>query len=224
MKNFVIFLMAMAFLFSCQKNKVESLNDGTDSFFFDFNFNFVIVDEDFQDRLNPVSPAYYGEEYVEGIKLLDAQKKEFDPYAHYNSVRSVVEEEMTFIQPPYRWFPGPGPGYIYQGTHGYYFIRYSFPDTYTVPDDDGALIIQYIRYPDGDEDEIKVRVYRKPGVQTFDRIWINDELAFEGCKWNVNSYYNPKYFKWLGPVMDGYGKQIGDAAIPIHAFNLVLIK
>ena len=217
----------MSFFCSCLRNVSTILDDGPSAIVMDFNINFLIVDEDFQDRLNTESPAYFGEDYVQGIKLLDGQKNEFDPYEYHNSVRSINEEKETLIQPPYRWFAGNAssdPLYIDQGTLGYFFIRHPLNG---LSADNGNFAYFYIHYPDGSEDVIKVREFVLSGengkVHTFDQIWINDELAFERGVWGVKDfYYNPKYFSWLAPVLDDDGRQIGER--PKFGFNLALTK
>ena len=61
----------------------------------------IIVDEVLNDRLNPESPTYFGEEYIKGIEL---------SYLH-NGERMMVQNAIVS---PIHWN---------EGTRGYYYIR-----------------------------------------------------------------------------------------------------
>ncbi|MCL1821806.1 MAG: hypothetical protein FWG22_03175 [Prolixibacteraceae bacterium] len=208
MKNLLICLMMITFLCSCQRDVSETQDGGiaSEAAVMDFIFKFVFVDENLQDRLNPESPAYFGKEYVQGIKLLDGKKNEFDPYEYHNSVRSIHEAEETLIQFPYRWYAG---NKIDQNTFGYFFIHNPLVGLLGV---NGNLACYYIHYPDGSEDAIKVRELCRSGkygsVHTYSHIWINEDLVFELGGASGRNYYNPQYYLWLAPVFDDNGAEI----------------
>ena len=98
----------------------------------------VIVDSEFNDCLNPESPSYFGEEYIEGIKFLDGTKQTIPlPYSYCpncpapnswilteNNAPLNAEDiaDLKFIQPPLRW--NERYGYMdTENSRGYYFIR-----------------------------------------------------------------------------------------------------
>ena len=86
----------------------------------------------------------------------------------------------------------------------------------------------YIQYPDGNEDEIKVQLYRTPSLLLMDQIWINGELVYsmhhkEGSL-STKQYYNPEYYPFLVPTLDDNGKQIGDLVQPENGTRIIVIK
>ena len=163
----------------------------------------IVVDADFNDRLNPESPGYFGEEYIKGIELFTLNTEgELIPYDD--------DYEFATIFPPKRWTEGHG--YINEGSRGYYFL----------------YCPACIRFPDGSEYRQKVEFYENEAI-LFDKyigkLWINDELVYEaGYFWVKAPYFNPKYFPFMKPLLDGNGNQfceIPDFGIPL---TLTLIK
>jgi len=176
----------------------------------------VIVDAAFNDRLNPESSSYFGEEYIEGIEFLvlkDSEKQPIQsPYYHCpegpapyfwrlkkNDAPLTAEDiaYMTIIQPPQRWNEDYGYMNIYN-TRGFYFILLT-----------GHC---FIKYPDGSEDELRVQYSEdKFGTQRIEKVWLNKELAYErGNFVDKAYYYNPKYFPWMKPLLHDDGSQYGE--------------
>ena len=218
MKNLAICLMIMALFCSCNKKSAEEPNDAPSGVVMSFIINIVIVDDEFQDRLNPESPSYFGEEYIQEIKLftIDDGKERMIGY-HNQVISNRFNEVIPFIQEPCRLYVDKD-GVSHQidnGTLGYYCIPWSF--AVSSNDEDGKKYMSIIiRYPDENEDVIKLREYFVQGengfVWSYDKLWINGELACERIQ--PEFYYNTKYYPWLIPVLDDDGNQIGNRVMP----------
>ena len=163
----------------------------------------IIVDAEFNDRLNPKSPSYYGDEYVEGIKifLFDKEKDAFPQTPRY------VWPEVVW--PPIRWIEDVG--YISNCADGFYCIPV------------GSYI--YIQYPDGSKDEIKVQYwgdFEQRSRMYIEKIWFNNELVFEGNpRKESGNYYNPKYFPRMIPLFDDEGNPNGERPFHEDASNFI---
>jgi hypothetical protein len=208
----IISLSLLLLLFaSCGKQMEDEIGGSISNLY----LAVALVDQDFQDRLNPESPAYFGDEYVRGIKVLYPYKgkKITDPvlmaYAfkgqmdmsHYTSI-------YTTIRPPHNPL-------------GYYFMV-TAPSLFA---DDSYV---YIRYPDGSEDEVKVQIYERRGERSvvilIDKVWFNDELVCD-LQEGGSDYYNPKYYPALKqPILDDEGKQIGEHVQPLYGTLIVVVK
>ncbi|GEM_PF-125416 len=200
----------------------------------------VIADSELQDRLNPESPAYFGEEYANGIEVLYLYEGEKLTYYEYwkrcwEGLTSFPENYIG-IQPPYQ---EAGSGPANKNTFGYYFL-YANPLS-GISDDN--LTYVYIRYPDGKEDEIKVLLYenKKGTVLLMGKIWINGELVYAMSDINAyyremlpdsvdisdledtEDYYHPNYYPWLEPVLDDNGNPIGNALQPQYGTDAIVI-
>lgn len=202
MKKSILPLLIVMQFCSCTINN-RSNDEPNEGALLAINVNVVIVDEALNDRLNPDSPSYFGEEYVRGIKVLylcDGKKLEFLDYYYFigGGVRFFIENVKNrnpISEPHFDSF-------------GHYFI-----DCVGTPfmENGEQVVYTYLSYPDGNEDEIKVRYFHDGGFLAIDKIWINGELALEGVE-IVNPgqmYYNPKYFPWMRPIIDNSGKQTG---------------
>ena len=126
------------------------------------------------------------------------------------------------IYPPY--MEDNGYGKTDGNTKGYYYIEAS-P---FVTEGNRDIAYTYIQYPDGNEDEIKVQLYRTPSLLLMDQIWINGELVYsmhpkEGSL-STKQYYNPEYYPFLVPTLDDNGKQIGDLVQPENGTRIIVIK
>jgi len=203
----------------------------------------VIVDSEFNDRLNPESPAYFGDEYVKGIELFYLHEgKRITPYEAYRfsgGGKYWFVDDLSVFDSPVN--PEKRPYYDKDGI--LHMIRENPLDCYFIPlgtvnistSDDHYNYINYICYPDGSEDEIKIQLYKVSKGVKVDKIWVNDELAYavsENEKLSLMgklpdsvditnpddflSYYNPKYI----PLDD-----IGNQVKPKYDLNiLVLMK
>ena len=240
MKKLAIFLIIPALFFSCseginptavEEKKAEEENNIDSPVGVSINLSVLVavVDEDYNDLLNPQLPNYLGDEYTNGIEVLYLVNGEKVPFLDYYQTLGGGEtyiiddvENIKTISPPYRYVPGYGE--IKVGTLGNYFINC----TNMIPVDvtswvNQAVSLTYIRYPNGNEDEIKVEIYQtEPATVTQKgKLWVNGELAFD----LMSRYYNPKYFPYLKPVLDDDGNQIEDWKMPETAEFLVwLIK
>ena len=221
MKKLVFFLLMMSIFFSCTKD------NGRNSVFglvLNIAVQIVIVDEALQDRLNPESPSYLGEEYTNGIEvfyLYNGKKVTFLELYHYSGGGSrFFIDDVENHQPI---FPPKRDGHIDQGTLGFYFIDCTSPWGYAnVIEDEREVTYTYIRYPDGSEDEIKVQYLIEETLYLYEKIWINGVLAFERGAWGEKEfYYNTKYYPFLEPLLDDAGKQRGVA--PKNGTNIVVI-
>ena len=221
MKVYVFFLLTLATLFySCNKGEIIE-----DKAVCNLSLRIVICDETQNDRLSPESSAYFGDYYMKGIELLflcDGKKCTFIDYYRFIGGGSWFwiddVENHVYVSPPFRQI---GEYNIDQLTLGYYYIdctssayimEYGQKVTYT-----------YIKYPDGNEDEIKTQIYEAPGLMINEKIWINGELAYEMGAWGAKDfYYNPKYYPWMKPVYDDIGSQKG--VMPEAGNMVVMIK
>ena len=130
--------------------------------------------------------------------------------------------EWSTIYPPY--MEDNGYGKTDGNTKGYYYLP--FPFNKTEENQDVSYI--YVQYPNGNEDEIKVQLYRTPSLLLMDQIWINGELVYsmhpkEGSL-STKQYYNPEYYPFLVPTLDDNGKQIGDLVQPENGTRIIVIK
>ena len=212
-------------LCSCNKPKDEPLSEESEELCMDDDEEFpslgfwplpsppiriVIVDEAQNDRLNPESPSYFGDDYVNGIKnlcLYNGKKRTFLEHYYLTGGGSWfflddVEKIKTIIRPAY-------------DTFGYFFVSIGWCSPFI--EDDRKVTYAYIQYPDGSEDEIKweYTIYFE-----HEKIWINGELVFQTHYEDVivealstpdkpyiaratnQTYFNPKYYLWMKPDSD----------------------
>jgi len=171
----------------------------------------IIVDSAYNDRLNPESPAYFGDEYAEGVKvfyLCYGKKLTFlEYYSYLGGGGWWYWEDVENI----KTITAPAP--FYGGIYGYYSINCTMYVWFGI-EDDPIFTYAYIAYPDGNEDEIKVQIKIGRNYIIKDKIWINGELAYDNYMrefgWDIPlPYYNPKYYHWLEPVFDNDGNEIG---------------
>jgi len=225
MKRLELYLIMYALFFSCAElNNSLPEEDAEEEVIHetvvDIRVLVAVVDEEYNDLLNPQSSVYLGDEYTSGIEVLylvNGEKLTFLEY-YYNSgggYTYIIDnvENIKAISPPYRYVEGYGE--TKSGTLGYYFI-----DCTSVVD---PITTQtFIRYPDGSEDEIKVEIYRDGySLVLIENLWVNGELAY---KLHTDSgsfnYYNPKYFPFLIPV-----PSMGDKVMPKTPDRLIwLVK
>jgi len=241
MKRFAIFLIIPALFLSCSKT-INSAAAAEEEIFIcggrvvDLSVLVAIVDEEYNDLLNPQLPNYLGDEYTSGIEIFYlVNGKKISMLEYYRELyRGRGTEQFNYfgaldnlkvISPPYRYAPGYGNVVI--GTLGKYFMNCTHDGlgVLGVSLSDPKVTHTYIRYPDGSDDEIKVEIYENSnGVSSLrikGKVWVNGELAFD----LKSRYYNPKYFPFLKPVLDDVGKQIEDWVMPETAEFLVwLVK
>jgi len=187
MKTKIIPLIMFALFYSCGSNLNEVPEVG--GLILPASNSVVIVDAEFNDRLNPESPSYFGKEYIEGIEFFVLKDGKKLPYHNY--------PDRSIIRPPLRW--SEEYGYMNtDNTRGYYFMF--------------LMGHCFIKYPDGSEDELRVQYKDLTTVATIlEKVWINDELAFESRRaMGEGFYYNPKYFPWMRPVLNDDGIQTGE--------------
>lgn len=205
MKKLMVFLVFPALFFSCsnvidpvESEKEVSIESPVESCI-SLGVLVAIVDEGYNDLLNPQLPKYLGDEYTNGIEVLYlVDGKKLSRLDYYHAVYDEIMGEIGFIlndfeniktiSPPYRYVPGYGN--IQYGTLGKYFINCT-----NFWRDDKS--ISYIKYPNGKEDEIKVEIYKSGSLTTRGKVWVNDELAYD----LMSRYYNPKYFPFMKPVL-----------------------
>jgi hypothetical protein len=210
-------------------------NDGV----IDTDFAIAITDRDLQDRLNPESPAYFGQAYVEGIEiryLYEGSKRTFPEIWPYISPAGTELQNYQIINPPYREYVDKDGDTLttYQGTLGYYHLGGPGP----LVGNETSYSYAYICYPDGTEDEVKVLLFFTKLSVFLDEVWINGELAYAlsedvklvylGLPAPLNPdgqhYYNPKYFHFMEPEVDRDGNQIGSLVRPKDGTRLIVIR
>jgi len=206
--------MIFPFLFySCDK-KNELIEEEVDNKMFnsvgsilDICVFVTIVDNEYNDRLNPELPSYLGDDFVNGIEVLypvNGERLKFlDYYRYYggDSIFILDSIYMKTVQPPVRYWGGHCAD---RGMYGHYTIDCSnfFGG---MPSNKQSLT--YIRYPDGSEDEIKVEYWDElPAYCIANKVWVNDELAFH----QIDRYLNPKFFPRVKEVTvyDADGNEI----------------
>jgi len=203
----------------------------------------AIVDEYFNDRLDPESPSYWGYEYINGTNVFVMYKGE--RLLHINLFPFTNSEE----------YGGAVPRFAIDEYYAHYthipsdrvFITediqlyaYGCGEGEDSLSEDGEVAASnWIVYPDGNEDEIRVQM---GGRDTFDwyvkKVWINGELAFQREFEDViveslstpeepfifkQAYYNPKFYPWMKPVLTDKGEQMGLIAAGIGHI-VVLVK
>ena len=215
MKNFLFFLIIVLMCSSCNNNMIVEQDEPC----FPVGgvlppppMAIILIDEDGKDRLNPKSPAYFGDEFVKGIRVLGFNRKYLNPVC---CPRHNCDCIMYWpIRPPFIWVEGHG--YVGQGNNGFYTIVLG--GTAGEDEDGESYAFMYICYPDGSEDMIRFRI---------GKVLVNSELAMDmklgsGVKEDLwHRYYNPKYFLELVPVFNGDGKQIG--IMPKNGGTLLIV-
>ena len=193
-----------------------------------FDVLVAIVDEEYNDLLNPELPNYLGDEYTNGIEVLYLAKDKKISWLEYFYAtvgeRVFYEDELEnykVVSPPYRYAPGYGK--VNYGTLGKYFINCTSKpigsDFYSL---NQIVTHTYIRYPDGKEDEIKVEIFQNEthSLTKIGKLWVNGELAFDLMK----RYYNPEYFPFMKPVLDDEGNYMGFDMPETPDFLVWLVK
>ena len=219
MKKLFFYASIVALFCSCNKNSVESDQPYPENSneVISLSLKMVVLDESFNDRLNPESEGYFGDEYVKGMKFFffDSEVKGFeDP-------ELAAVATAGCILPPSIWREHVN-CYVNQGSRGYYFFPCGTIPYISFPDDNKGVCF-YILYPDGNKDEVKTVIRKAKNVTHIGKIWINDELAYQndhGPNALNKVYYNPKFFPFMKPVFDDQGKKIGE--IPDYGSGIFL--
>ncbi|MDR3140818.1 MAG: hypothetical protein LBU37_03715 [Tannerellaceae bacterium] len=174
MKNLIIFGMMLLAGGSCSMDKDSPIDDHPDitEDIIDTRIKIAIVDSLLQDRLNPESPAYFGETYASGIEVLyldNGKKRTF--LERWYLIYGEPHEEYRTINPPYRSTAEYEA--IDCGTLGYYFLDAS---SIMYADAEEEPVYVYIQYPDGNEDGIKIQLYRneRGNICLMNKIRFND--------------------------------------------------
>ena len=221
------------------KNENENNNPGV---IINANLKIVIVDKLLQDRLDPDSKSYFGEKYAKEIEILYLSNNQKLTLSEIWS--TLTNENVSFpegyegIQAPFRKTDNYGP--INQNSLGYYFMNAN-PIPILAKDD---VTHTYIRYPNGEEDEIKVQLFKnkKENITCIRKIWINGELVYSISENRIllidemlpNSvdatdpemflnYYNPKNYPFLEQILDDNGNPVGSQVQPKDGSDVVVI-
>ena len=167
------------------------------------------------DRLNPESPAYFGDDFFKGIEVLvlcNGEKMTYSTF-YYDIYKELYD--------PYS---GNGQGYILRDPDkrkifniSYGMISYNVIECFAglfppllVYEDDRIFTYTFIRYPDGNEDEIKIQFLFEDDKRYIDVIWINQEVAYMRTEdTSQKVYYNPKYFPLFRVVSSYDGSNAG---------------
>ena len=202
---------------------------------YDTRISILIVDEDYNDRLNPQSPSYFGKEYIDGITR---------SYLYEGKIRiGRFEGYRPKFPGSYEYVSDLFPGVVmYAETIENYSVvldpSWETMNYYYIPCDDGfgffedneIVYYSWICYPDGSEDELKVQIFENEtsSIIQIGKLWVNNELAFDMGTWNGpekgfagDFYWNPKYYPWMIPSYDNLGNLLG--MFPKGYRNCVLI-
>ncbi|MDR0429651.1 MAG: hypothetical protein LBH58_04130 [Tannerellaceae bacterium] len=241
MKKEVLFIVLITLILgSCNMDLGENEN-GEDipiiGEIIDVRLKIAIVDQLLQDRLNPDSKSYFGEKYAKEIKVLylfNNEKRTISSiWPDVTNGQSYLPEDYEEIQAPFRETENYGS--VDQNSLGYYFLHAS---SYFLLDDVTDTSYTYVRYPNGEEDEIKVQIFknRKGNITRIRKIWINGELAYSVSENSVLfmqgmlpdsvdttdpdmflNYYNPKNYPFLEQTSDHkvYPKNGSDVVVII---------
>ena len=222
MKNLFTYLIIFSLFSSCGKSAVvpqseepEAPIDGGVITY--INLGIVIADENLNDRLDPKSPSYFGEEFAKGIEVLyfcDGNKLSFLDYyyAALEKAWSYIDNIENFSNLN-KWDGG-----YYLDCTPIHLLRES------------SIGNVFLRYPGGTEDNIKVQIWKSSNVMTIEKVWINDELVYE-MGFSKLDYFNPNYYPWMkpmpnedntGPLLDKDGNILG--YIPVNGRGLVVLK
>ncbi|MCD7914523.1 MAG: hypothetical protein LUG96_04220 [Tannerellaceae bacterium] len=225
---------------SSENDPIESGNSSGD--FDNTSIKIVLVDETLQDRLSPESSVYMGEVSVNGIEILYPYNGKkltlLQLWPTLTQGLAEFPEDFQTVRPPYRKTEEYN---INEYTFGYYYLA---ANPYSVLLE-GDITYVYIRYADGQEDEIKVQIFKNKAdtLLLMRRIWINGELVYEMSENTIlfydgilpdsiditvdpdafKDYYNPKYYPWLEPVLDDNGNQIGTNVRPQSGSDAIVI-
>jgi len=210
---------------------VEELQDEKPRFGSYGPIGVVIVDENYNDRLNSESPSYWGNEYTNGINLYAMHKSERVLYRDIFSLQNSEE------------FGGSVPIFAIDEYYAKFSTITSYPVNITkdiqfymifcgegeseFTEDEETIVYNWISYPDSSEDEIIVKMAGLEGLPSewyIDKLWINGELAFQREYEDViveslstsnepfiykQAYYNPKFYPWMKPVFTDKGEKMG---------------
>ena len=170
----------------------------------------AIFDERQNDRFNPVSDTYFGDDFIKGIDVLHRKSNN-----SYESRKNIIKNNAS----PEELKNITGVVYHPRGTRKYYTLDCSNFDWFFL-EGDNVVSFTYIQYPDGIWDEIKVQIIinDKGNIVMIEKLWINDDLAFsmsESIKASIfrgdlskspeYDYYNTTYYPWMERVVDYYG-------------------
>ena len=222
MKKTVIYLMLAALCCSCNKEQDQYHPRLVGSSPIGDRVGIVLVDEAFNDRLNPESPAYFGDDAIEFLYLFDGKQSTF--LKQYRFIHRILVPPLKLEE---------GFDYGEYAPLRYYHIDATAPGYVT--EEGREVAYTYIRYPDGSEDEIKVQLFQNESgsiLVVIDKLWVNGELAYYKGTWGRmvddpktgvkgDRYYNPKYYPWLLPLFDDDGNQVG--IMPKYGQTLIVL-
>ena len=216
MKRIFFLLFFVALFVSCNNsNEEESDRPGIDGYIYDLGILIVIIDEAENDRLNPESPAYFGDDYAEGIKVLylvNSKKLTILEYLQFVGLGVTfhlsaddLARRLLTIKPPIM----KSHEYDYlDRTLVYYYLDCTMASQEI---EDGMLVSYcYISYPDGSEDEIKVQYCKGKNYLVKDKLRINGEVVFDNYMNGpelIDIYYNPKFYPWMKTILDSKGNE-----------------
>jgi hypothetical protein len=210
MKTLAYFLFMVALLCSCISCKEEQSIGGD---VVALGLFVCILDEAFNDRLNPESSSYFGDEFIKNTKITYTADDSKSKYVFPMNESFYLSEE---IKPPFRWYENDKDAYyIKENSRGYYYFQCR------------AGVDTKICYPDGSEDEIKVEIWQSEDtrVTNIGKVWINDELVYERGFYKVkNHYINPKYSPFMKPLYDEDGNIWGELPDYGKFLTLTFIK
>jgi len=142
------------------------------------------IDEEQNDLLNPESSDYWGDYFINGIKLFAAKNGEKVMQNHQiipNAFNLEKDYSLSVI-------------YCEGGDN-------------SMDEEDEMISYNWISYTDGTEDEVRIK-WGGELYYRFHKIWINDELVFDlrpASGFNPElpvetyPYFHPKYYSWMTP-------------------------
>ena len=227
MKNSILSLIIIALLCSCSLKNSETIDESetigesesTACFYTNHILWVILVDEEFNNKLNPESPSYFGDEFIQKMEvtyLIEGRK-----LTHLQAYYYAGGDNKFWRDDIEKWSPIMHPcncvnllDAIIDPSKGLCYLLDCTSDWGLFIEDDQEVSYTYIPYPDGSEDVIKMEIYNNHsincGISIQGKIWVNGELAFEREEQNLgNNYYNPKFFPFMKPIIQD-GIQVGE--------------
>jgi len=234
MKSSIIYIIILGLFFSCSTKNVEPIEEPVTPTVdvISLGLPVVIVDEEYNDRLNPASPSYFGDEFVQKMNvsyLIEGKRlTHLQAYYYGGGGSHFWRDDIEQFNPIYQ--PVISNVVVCPENVGNCFIVDCMSEWGIFKEEGKKVSYTYIQYPDGSEDELKLEIWENESgsVMTQGKIWVNGELAFSRMSIQfetsigtfTNHYFNPEYYPFMKPLLNDDGIKIGE----VSAIMLVITK